>query len=525
METPDQSVYRRSPGVRPPDLTILISVGPAVGQRGCARWRGARPFALDNTSPRIIIDGDRGQSALWPVQAVCVSDMVPKRFVIGTAEASPAMKRGPYRWCQMAERGLARAARFRRLSVAAVGLLAMAGSAAVALSTHIAEPHVHDEFSYLLASDTFAHGRMTNPPHPMWVHFESFHIIQQPTYASKYPPAQGLALALGQSVGGHPIVGVWISIGLACAAIYWMLLAWLPPKWALLGGLIAVARIGVFTYWSNSYWGGAVAALGGALMFGALRRTIRRPRVWDSLLMGVGLALLANSRPFEGLVVSVPALLVLTTWMLSKRGPPRSVWVRRVALPILAVLACTAGGMGLYNFRVTGHALQMPYQVHEAAYISTPLFLWQRPKPVPRYRHEVMREFNATFLAGYWEERSLSGFTRETIQKVRGLLFFFLGRGLLAAFLLLPWVLRNRWMRYALLTCIWFGGAILMEVFFNEHYAAPIAALIYVLLIQSMRHLRLWRWRGRPIGRALIWVFPAVCVYSLLGRLHKLAPC
>src|SRR5258708_23288037 len=174
-------------------------------------------------------------------------------------------------------------------------------------------PGIHDEFSYLLMADTFAHFRLSNPPHPMWMSFETFHVNFFPRYASMYPPAQGFVLAIGEWLG-NPWIGVLLSCSLMCAAIYWMLLAWLPRRCALLGGVSPWLEFAVVSYWINSYWGGAVSAIGCALLLGPLARLIRRPSARDALLFGLALTLLANSRPYEGVIFSLPAFVVLTRW-------------------------------------------------------------------------------------------------------------------------------------------------------------------------------------------------------------------
>ncbi len=89
----------------------------------------------------------------------------------------------------------------------------------------------------------------------MWEHLQTMQVIQRPTYASMYMPAQGFFLAIGKAVTGSFWAGVVLSVALMCMAICWALRGWLPPFWAALGGLITILRFGLFNYWMNSYWG------------------------------------------------------------------------------------------------------------------------------------------------------------------------------------------------------------------------------------------------------------------------------
>jgi hypothetical protein len=421
-------------------------------------------------------------------------------------------------WLLRAEDGFRRISQHRTACVWGIGGAVIAIRTALLPLIPLPVPVMLDEFSYLLGADTFASGRLTNPPHPMWIHFESFNINMHPTYQSMYPPAQSLVLALGEKLTGEPWLGVLLSVAVMCALFCWMLQGWMPPQWALLGGIYALLRYGVFSYWINSYWGGAMAAIGGALLLGSLPR-LRRKLSWQqSALFALGLVILANSRPFEGLLFALPLLLAVL-W-LGLRSTLRSTLSRRrllaqVVVPAALLLGLALAWMLYYNWRGTGNALHMPYTINQATYHISKPFLFQKPYPIPVYHNPQMRIF---YIFHEYPDLLLSR-SAWGLEILMARKFFCYYVALVWPLLLLfvPGLLLAAWsaeLRVVFLAIVLLLLGLTLQLWpAHGHYAAPASGAILLILLNALRQLHGARrahwlpWLSRAIVLALfLWM-------------------
>ena len=414
-------------------------------------------------------------------------------------------------WFEICSRAFNELARRRGWAVVVVGIACLGFRAALLPVMKVPAPTAHDEFSYLLAGDTFAHWRLTNPTPPMWAHFESMHINLRPTYMSMYPPGQGFVLAFGELLG-HPWIGIWLVAGLGCAVIVWALQAWLPPRWALLGGLLAFLQFGALCYWANTYYCTWLPAIGGALVLGALGRLRRRLQASQSAILGVGVSVLAITRPYEGLVFCVPVAGLLCYWIGRPKRSNLRQTISRIVLPIGLVMVLLTAFLGYYNFRVSRNPLRMPYEINQQTYKVVPLFIWQHLRSnTPVYRNPEMRNYYVGWEVSEYRNTVASGLARMTWIKFERYWWFYFGPILTVPLFALPGTLRDRRIRFVVVVTAVTLIGLELEVWSHPHYAAPLTCAFLAIVLQCMRHLQFWRWHNWRVGRAIVLTVVLAC--------------
>jgi hypothetical protein len=402
-----------------------------------------------------------------------------------------------------------------------LGLLPIALRLVLLVHYPVPTPYVADEFSYILLADTLRHFRLTNPPHALPQFFETYFVLQQPTYSSIYALGQGLVLALGWLMFGHPWAGVALSAAALCALCYWMLRAWTTPAWALLGGLLAVIQFGPLNQWMNSYWGGAVCAAAGCLVFGSLPRLRAGWRRRDAVLLGAGIAIHLLTRPYECIFLCLAVILFFLP-VLGDRSAIRNL-IRTAAIVVLVVLP--AIGLTLFqNQQVTGNWTTHPYALSRYEYGIPTSFTFQ-PKAVPH------RDLTPQQQLDYLAQSDLHGDRTDTVgtylerlgRNVRFYRFFFL----VPLYLALPfYFFRTRDARYAwvLLVLLVFALGTNFYPYFFTHYIAAETCLFVLIGVTALERLSRIGWRGSPVGlhAARLLIFLCLAHFFFWYGLHLL---
>ncbi len=266
-------------------------------------------------------------------------------------------------------------------------------------------PSIHDDFGNLLVASTLLEGRFSNPVPDAWQSMETFHVVFQPSYASKFPIGLGLMLAMGYVLTGTYVAGLWMCAAVACSSVVWMINSHFPRRWGLTAGLFTAIHPVWQTTWSQEFTNGWLALAGVSLVFGGLLRIRRNYRAelhvaanpFDGRLtaiVGLGCVMALFSRPFEGgIVCGLLAMYFLPAFLHRHLFYSRSFY--RAALPGAAVLASGICLQLVINHAITGNCLQLPYQLHESQYGVAPVLIWQTPQePTLGHRFAEQAKFH-----------------------------------------------------------------------------------------------------------------------------------
>ena len=203
--------------------------------------------------------------------------------------------------------------------------------------------------------------------------------------------------------------------------------------------------------------------------------------------------ILANSRPFE-LLFCLPAFALLLVRLRGKLATSWRIILTHVFVPMGIVGLLGGSFTGLYNWRVTGNALLMPYAVSERTYEpGTPLFSWQPFNPPVHFVNPQLSYYSGVRqLAASNLDTSFPGVAwglRKILRVAHAI--FLMARSCGARTVLPPGHSAAGGVRFLVVELVFVLAGFILTVWLEPHYFAPLTATVFALVVQCIRYLRL----------------------------------
>jgi hypothetical protein len=299
-----------------------------------------------------------------------------------------------------------------------------------------------------------------------------------------------IVLAIGQLAFGLPWIGVLLSMALFCALCLWMLRGWTTPGWSLAGGLLAICLFGPLNTWMNCFWGGAVSAIAGCLVIGALPRLRDEPRTRDAALLGLGIGLQLLTRPFESLLLDLSIALFFIPELRRNEWGKLAKIARPAALAIVPAFALLL----FQNHAVTGSWTTLPYALSRYQYGVPTTFTFQS-NPIPHAKLTAAQQIYYDGQAAVHGDVDAPGRYFERLASRVGFSRFFLFAPLALALPFFLMLLREFRYAWVTLTLALFALGSNFYPYFFPHYVAAATCLVLLACVQGLKRLS-----GSPVA-------------------------
>jgi len=199
----------------------------------------------------------------------------------------------------------------------------------------------------------------------------------------------------------------------------------------------------------------------------------------------------------------------------------RSLYLRRVLLPLACLTAIGMFMTAYYNHAVTGKWTKRPYDLQRETYAVMPHFIWRNPSPVPpAYRYPEIRSFYTQWETAYGRIEGVRSYVERKLIDLTRMWTFYFGAALTLPALAGLYAIWNKSRRMFVLLA---AGSVMVPWLIirwplNAHYLSPFAGLFYLAVCRGLSAMcrNETPWRRAGLGLAILT--PLLCLISLVVR-------